>query len=76
MTIGQSSLMESKKEELLGITVNNRLSFQAHLDNICKQLGQRLHAGVSKYINELQLRKTMTSFAISLLSYCPFVWMC
>ena len=78
ITTGQSPLMESQNEKLLGITVDKKLSFQAHIDNVCKKAGQRLHAlaRVSKYMNEQQLRITMTSFVTSQFSYCPLVWMC
>ncbi len=78
ITIGQSPLMESQYEKLRGITVDKKLSFQAHIDNVCKKAGQRLHAlaRVSKYMNEQQLRITMTSFVTSQFSYCPLVWMC
>lgn len=64
ITIGQSFLMESKNEILLGITVDKQLSFQAH---VCKKAGQKLHAlaRVSKYMNEQQQRITMTSFVTS-----------
>ena len=78
ITIGQSPLMESQNDKLLGITVDKKLSFQAHIDNVCKKAGQKLHAlaRVSKYMNEQQLRITMTSFVTSQFSYCPLVWMC
>ena len=67
ITIRQSPLMESQNEKLLGITVDKKLSFQAHIDNVCKKAGQKLHdlARVSKYMNEQQLRITMTSFVTS-----------
>ena len=63
ITIRQSPLVESKNEKLLGITVDKKLSFQAHIDNVCKKAGQNLHAlaRVFKYMNEQQQRITMTS---------------
>ena len=78
ITIGQSPLMESQNEKLLGITVDKKLNFQAHINNVCKKAGQKLHAlaRVSKYMNEQQQRITMTSFVTSQFSYCPLVWMC
>ena len=77
ITIRQSPLVESKNEKLLGITVDKKLSFQAHIDNVCKKAGQKLYAlvMVSKYMNEQQLRITMTSFVTSQFTYCQLVWM-
>ncbi len=70
--------MESQNEKLLGITVDKKLSFQAHIDNVCKKAGQKLHAlaRVSKCMNEQQQRITLTSFVTSQFGYCPLVWMC
>ena len=64
----------SNKEivKLLRVTVDNKLSFEPHLNLVCKKVSQKLHAlaRVSK------LRVIMKVFIMSQSSYCPLVWMC
>ena len=32
------------QEKLLGKVIDNRLTFEPHVENLCKKVGQRLHA--------------------------------
>ena len=40
--------------KLLGVTVDNKLCFEPHLNLVCKKASQKLHAlpGVSKFISK------------------------
>ena len=64
--------------KLLGVTVHNKLSFEPHLNLVCKKVSQKLHglARVSKFISKKKLRIIMKAVIMSQLSYCPLVWMC
>ena len=37
-------LENSKKEVILGITIDNKLTFDSHLKSICRKAGQKLSA--------------------------------
>ena len=61
----------------MGVTLNKRLSFQSHADNLCEKANQRLYAlnRISTFIDAPQLALTMTSFIMSHFSYCSLVLM-
>ena len=65
------------KQELLGITVDSNLSFEEHVNNICKKAGQKSNAlaSISSYMDIQKQRAIMKSFINSQFSYCPLVWM-
>ena len=75
----KGSLISNKKiVKLLGVTGDNKLSFEPHLKLVLKKVSQKLHAlaRVSKFVPKKKLRVIMKAFIISQFSYCPLVWMC
>ena len=59
------------EEKILGITIDNKLSFKSHLKNICKKANQKRNA-----LARITKRKTfLNSFIKSQFSYCPLMWM-
>ena len=42
--IENEQIRNSSCEKLLGVFFDNKLTFQSHLDNICKKASQRLNA--------------------------------
>ena len=72
-----NDLIESENEQvLLGVTVDSNLSFEKHINNLCKKASQKLNAlaRISGYINLQKRRVIMKSF-ISQFGYCPLSWM-
>ena len=71
-------ISNEKIVNLLGVTVDNKLSFERHLNLVCKKVSHKLHAlaRVSKFISKKKLRVIMKTFIMSQSSYCPLVWMC
>ena len=71
-------ISNEKIVKLLGVTVDNKLSFESHLNLVCKKVSQKLHAfaRVSKFISKEKLKVVMKAFIMSQFSYCPLVWMC
>ena len=49
----------SKEEVLLGITVDNKLTFNSHIKNICFKKGQKLGEllRITDYLNSRNLKK-------------------
>ena len=73
-----NNLIESEKEQvLLGVTIDSNLSFEKHINNICKKASHKLNAlaRISGYMNIHKRRTIMKSFITSQFGYCPLVWM-
>ena len=53
LIINSTEIEESKKVVLLGITIDNLLTFNEHLDNLCRTANHKLHAlrRIRKYIS-------------------------
>ena len=69
---------ESEKEQmLLVITIDSNLTFENHINNICKRASQKLNAlpRVASYMNIQKRRIIMKSFVTSPFGYCPLIWM-
>ena len=73
-----NNYIESEKERvLLGITIDSNLTFENHINNICKKASQKLNAlaRVTPYINMQKRRIIMKSFVTSQFGYSPLIWM-
>ena len=75
--IDQCEIKGSKKEKLLGVTIDNKLTFEPHVKNLCNKVSLKLNAlaRVSHYINFNQRLLIMKAFITSQFGYCPLVWM-
>ena len=72
-----NNLIESENEQvLLGVTIDSNLSFEKHINNLCKKASQKLNAlaRISGYINLQKRRVIMKSFITSQFGYCPLSW--
>ena len=72
-----NQLSSSKSEELLGILIDHKLTFENYLLNIVQKVNQKLHAlaRISKYMPQKKLRIIIKAFASSQFAYCPLIWM-
>ena len=75
---GQYNISNSNSKKLLGIIIDNKLTFNEHVSNLCKKASQKLHAlaRISNYMNIPKRRVIMKAFINSQFGYCPLVWMC
>ena len=74
----ENNYIESEKEQMfLGITVDSKLTFENHINNICKIASQKLNdlARVALYINMRKRKIIMKSFVTSQFGNCPLLWM-
>ena len=64
VNISYYAIMNSDKEKLLGITIDNHLKFEPHIKNLCSKVSQKLYAlfRVSLYMGLNQRRMIMQSF--------------
>ena len=70
-------IQNSLQENLLGTVIDNRLTFEPHMKNLCKKAGQILHAlaRVANYMDVSKKRSIINAFILSQLSYYPLIWM-
>ena len=70
-------IKNSLQEKLLGIVIDNRLTLEPHIENICKKAGQKLHAlaRIANYMNITKKRSIMNAFILSQFLYCLLKWM-
>ena len=65
-------------QKLLGIKTDRKLTFNTHIDEICKKGGQKMNAfsRVIPYMNITERRSLLNTFFMSQFNYCPLKWMC
>ena len=70
-------LLKTESEvPLLGITLNNRLTLDIHIGNICKKAANQLNVlkRLAYSLNYTQRKILAQSFITSSFNYCPVVW--
>ena len=71
------TLKHNSHEKILGVTTDNKLSFDEHIINICKKANKKLNAlsRINHYMKQNQMGILLSSFIISHFSYYPLIWM-
>ena len=77
MKIGNSDITNSKKEKLLGVKFDHKLSFHDHVSELCEKACRKIHAlpKVASYTNISKRRILMNAFFKSKFSCGSLVWM-
>ena len=77
LIINSTKIEESKKVVLLGITIDNLLTFNEHIDNLCRTANYKLHAlrRIRKYLSLEKAKILCNAFINSQINYAPLVWM-
>ena len=75
--IDDTYIKRSSSKKLLGILIDDKLTFNEHVSELCKKSSSRLHAlsRISKYMTKDKLRTIMDVFLSSQFAYCPLIWM-
>jgi hypothetical protein len=62
--------------KLLGVAIDCKLNFNAHISNICKKAARQLNVlkRIGKHLNRLGKLTIYYSFIMSNFSYCPSTW--
>ena len=78
INVENNQITNSKCEKLLGIKIDQKLTFTAHINEICKKAGQKMNAlsRVIPYLNITKRRTLLKTSFISLFNYCPLIWLC
>ena len=77
LDVGGKIVICKKSVKLLGIKIDNQLTFNEHISSICKKVSLKLHAlaRVSHLMHQRKLRLLMKAFIESQFSYCSLIWM-
>ena len=77
LIINSTEIEETKKLALLGITTDNLLTFNEHIDNLCRTANYKLHAlrRIRKYLSLEKAKLLCNAFINSQLNYARLVWM-
>ena len=75
--VGEANISCTSEETLLGIIVDNKVTFDPHVKKLCCKATQNLHAliRISNYMSQGRKRLIMNAFINSQFSCCPLVWM-
>ena len=75
--VDKFDVQNSQCQKLLGIKIDNKLTFNEHVSSICTKATQKLHAlsRVSNFMSLKQTKTVMKTFILSHFGYCPLVWM-
>ena len=67
----------NSREKIWGATIDNKISFDERIINICKTANKKLNAfrRINHYMKQNQKEILLLSFIISHFSYCPLIWM-
>ena len=75
--IDDTDIKSSSSKKLLGVIIDNKLTFNEHVSKLCKKASNKLHAlaRISKYMTKDKLRTITNAFFTSQFAYCPLIWM-
>ena len=77
LIINSIVINESNAVELLGITIDNILTFNEHINNLCRNASYKLYAlrRIRKYLTQDQAKRLYNAFINSQFNYAPVIWM-
>ena len=75
---GEFSTENNDREKLLGVNIDNKLTFDCHISDMCKKANRKVNAlaRIAPLININKRRMLMNSFFRSQFNYYPLIWMC
>ena len=75
VTIDNRYIESEDEQVLLGITIDSNLTFENHINSICKKASQKLNAlaRIAPYMNIQKRRTVMKSFVTSEYRFCPLI---
>ena len=74
----ENKRVKSRSEvKLLGITIDDKLSFTTHIENLCSAASNcsLALARIRKFISFEQAKRLSEAYIMSTFTYCPLIWM-
>ena len=77
LDISGQQVKQSEQVKLLGVQIDNSLTFDAHIKELCRKINQKLCAfsRIRPFLNEEKAKMLLTSVVLSNFSYCPLIWL-
>ena len=77
LNINQIKVEESQKTVLLGLTIDNQLTFKDHVDRLCSTANYKLHVltRIRNYLTVEKPKPLYNAFIKSQFNYAPAIWM-
>ena len=77
LKINAIEIRNTSEVELLGLTIDHKLKFDAHIDKLCKTARFKLHAlrRIRKLVTLEQAKLLANSFVNTQFGYAPLIWM-
>ena len=77
VNVGTAQIENSKCQKLLGMNIDSKLTFEDHINRICKKASAKLNAlgRISYYMDRLKRRLLVNAFFTSQFNYCLLTWM-
>ena len=77
MQVGKYEIKNSSHKKLVGVTIDNKLTFGEHVSDLCQKASCKLNvlARVSTYMSLNQRKEVQSAFILSQFGNCPLVWM-
>ena len=76
LRINDIRITTSSEVDLLGVTIDSKLSFDSYIRNICKKASRQLNAlfRLNSYLLPHQRKVLIKSFVLANFNYCRMVW--
>ena len=77
LNINSIKIRESQNVELLGLTIDNRLTFKDHINMLCRRASYKLHAlrRIRKYLTLEKSKLLYNAFINNQFSFASIIWM-
>ena len=77
VNIGTAQIENMQNGKLLGITIDSKLSFDKHIQQICCRASAKLNAlaRIAPFMNIIKRKILMNASFNAQFSYCPLTWM-
>ena len=78
LTVENEQIKNSKCQKLLGVKIDSKLTFNTHINDICRKAAQKINAisRITPYLDFSKKRLLVNTFFFSQFSYCQLTWMC
>ena len=76
LNIDDPTINSKNSVKLLGIEIDNKLSFEQHISTLCNKASNQLNAigRIQKFMGFMEKEILLNSFVYSNFTYCPLVW--
>ena len=77
LIINDNKIQATNKVKLLGIEIDNALTFTAHIQNLCSKVNRKINAfsRLNTYISRPQAMLILNAVILSNFNYCPLIWL-